>query len=319
MILSCLLLILGLGVLVTCADMLIEAAVRLASKLNISKLAISLTVVALGTSVPETVVSVLSALKGSSIAFSNVLGSNIANTALIMGVALLIGNIKITRNMKNESAKLTLVTGIFILLCIIGRGLNKISGIIMLIILSAYIFSLYKISKQDKQLEKADESEEWIYRLGKRILKNEWRIIVVFIVLGIIGLIVGGDLVVDSAINIAAALNINEGIIGASIIAIGTSLPELVTSIVAMRKKQDDIIIGNVIGSNIINILLILGISSVITPIVATKFEFIQIALLSIITLMFLIFSKTKKKFGKKEGIVLLTLYVVSLIIISIV
>lgn len=319
MILSCLFLVIGLGVLVICADMLIEASVRLASKLNISKLAISLTVVALGTSVPETVVSVLSALKGSSIAFSNVLGSNIANTALIMGVALLIGNIKITKNMKNESTKLTLVTGIFILLYIISRGINKVSGIIMLIILALYIFSLYKISKQDKELEESDEAEEWIYKLGKKILKNEWVIIGVYIILGIIGLIFGGNVVVDSAINIASALNINEGIIGASIIAIGTSLPELVTSIVAMKKKQNDIIIGNVIGSNIINILLILGISSIITPIVATKFEFIQLALLSIITLVFLIFSKTKKSFDRKEGMILLSLYVASLIIISVV
>lgn len=319
MILNCLFLILGLGILVICANMLIEASVRLANKLNISKLAISLTVVALGTSVPETVVSVLSALKGSSIAFSNVVGSNIANTALIMGVSLLIGNIKITKNMKNESLKLTLVTGIFILLCVLGNELNMISGVIMLIILTLYVFSLYKISKQDKELEESDESDEWIYRLGKRILKNEWVVIIVFIVLGILGLIFGGNLVVDSAISIAVELNINEGIIGASIIALGTSLPELVTSIVAIKKKQYDIIVGNIIGSNIINILLILGISSILTPILIGKFEFIQLAILSIITLVFLLFSKTKKSFDKKEGIILLILYVLSLVIISVV
>lgn len=307
------LLVIGLGMLVIASDMLIEASVRLAEKFHISKLAISLTVVALGTSVPETVVSILSAIKGSSIAFANVVGSNLANTALIIGVSLMIGNIFITKNMKNESLKLTLVTGIFLILCFVFKELNVITGIFMLIILAIYVFSLYKISKNDQELEDSDEGEEWIYRLGKRILRKEGLIIFVFIVVGILGLVFGGDIVVDSATNIATFLHINEGMIGASIIAIGTSLPELITAVLAMKKKQYDIVMGNVIGSNIINILLILGISGILTKIPIAQFEIIQLALLALITIVFLILTKMRQRLDKKEGILLLILYMISI------
>lgn len=318
MIINLILLLIGLTILVISADMLIEATVLFANKLKISKLAISLTVVALGTSIPETVVSILSAIKGSSIAFSNVIGSNIANTALIIGVCALSGNINITNNMRNESKKLTLVTGIFILICVLFRKINYILGILMLLMLAIYVFSLYKISKNDQELEESDEGEEWIYKIGKKLLKKEGLIIFVYIILGIVGLVIGGEFVVNNAIGIAEKMNINEGIIGASIIAIGTSLPELITSVMAMRKKQYDIIIGNIIGSDIINILLILGISSIMTTINIMTFELIQLLLLTIVTIMFFIFSKIRNRFERKEGIMLLIIYIISMLVISI-
>lgn len=319
MIISIALLALGLFFLVLASDMLIEASVRLAEKLHISKLAISLTVVALGTSVPETVVSIMSALKGSSIALANVLGSNIANSALIMGVALFFGEIIISKNMRNESTKLSLITIIFVALCLIFKELNVITGVIMILVLLIYLYSLYQISKEDNELEEADESEEWIYTVGKKILRNENLVIFVFIVLGILGLMFGGNLVVDHAINIAKLLNINEGVIGASIVALGTSLPELMTSIMAMKKKQADIIFGNIVGSNVINILLILGVSSILTPLKVSSFEYLQIILLSVVTLVFHIFSKRKDKFMRHEGIILLILYFVSMVLIYVV
>ena len=316
MFIEIILLIIGLAILSISADMLIDAVVRLAKKLNISKLVISLTLVALGTSIPETVVSIMSAVKGSSIAFSNVVGSNIANIALIVGVSLLIGNIILDKKMKMEINKMIFITGLFIVLCIAGFTLNKISGMIMIFCLGIYVFSLYKSSKEDENIEEeVEEEEETISKIGMLIFKKEWLLILGFVIFGFAGLIGGGELVVNNAINIARHFNINEGIIGATIAAVGTSLPELVTSTAAVRKKHYDILIGNVVGSNIINILLILGVSSVLVNIQITSFELISIAILTIITVTFYIFSRTSQKLNKMHGVILLLMYIASSII----
>lgn len=318
LIIKCILLLFGLFVLSVAADMLIEAVIRLAKKLNISKLIISLTLVALGTSIPETVVSILSALKGSSIAFSNVVGSNIANVALILGVSLLVGNIKLNKSMKLEVSKMILIKGLFIVLCIAGFVLNKISGIIMIFCLGIYVFSLYKASKDNDVIEEdVEESEELISKIGMLIFKKEWFMIIAYIIGGIVGLMAGGELVVNNAIDIAKILNINEGIIGATIVALGTSLPELMTSIVAIKKKHYDIIIGNVVGSNIINILLILGVSSVLVNIKIGMFELVSLAIMSIISILFYIFTRKQEKLTRLNGIIFLILYVASTIILT--
>lgn len=312
MVLNLLVLLIGLLILTISADMLIEASVRIASKLKISKLVVSLTIVALGTSIPETVVSIMSAIRGSSIAFANVVGSNIANIALILGISLLMDKIVISKEMKKEIVKMLIIKGIFIILVFIGYTLNYVDGIALLLLLIYYVYDLYKLSKSDKELEDSDEAEEWIYKLGMKIFKKEGLFIFSFMILGILGLIYGGNLVVNSAINIAKSLNINEGIIGATIVAVGTSLPELMTSIIAMKKKHHDIVIGNIVGSNVINILLILGISSIIQTIVITKFEILQIILMSITALVFSLFAIFKVKLNRLVGFILLLLFVIS-------
>lgn len=316
MILEIFLLAIGLVILSICADMLIIAAVKLADKLKISKLVISLTVVALGTSIPETIVSTLSALKGSSIAFSNVVGSNICNIALILGVSLFIDKIVINKKMEKEITKMMIIKTIFVILCVISFVLTKVSGIIMLLCLLLYILNLAKVSKNDEEFEDADDEEEWIYNVATKIFKNETVIIIVFLALGIFGLYEGGNLVVDSAIEIATRIGINEGIIGASLVAIGTSLPELITAISAMKKKEYEIVIGNIVGSNIINILLILGISSIITNIPIGNFEIIQLACLIFTSFLFFLFVKKDKTLTKFHGICLLATYALSMIVI---
>lgn len=316
MILEIFLLAIGLVILSICADMLIIAAVKLADKLKISKLVISLTVVALGTSIPETIVSTLSALKGSSIAFSNVVGSNICNIALILGVSLFIDKIVINKKMEKEITKMMIIKTIFVILCVISFVLTKVSGIIMLLCLLLYVLNLAKVSKNDEEFEDADDEEEWIYTVATKIFKNETVIIIVFLALGIFGLYEGGNLVVDSAIEIATRIGINEGIIGASLVAIGTSLPELITAISAMKKKEYEIVIGNIVGSNIINILLILGLSSILTNIPIGNFEIIQLACLIFTSLLFFLFVKKDKTLTKFHGICLLATYALSMIVI---
>lgn len=316
MILEIFLLAIGLVILSICADMLIIAAVKLADKLKISKLVISLTVVALGTSIPETIVSTLSALKGSSIAFSNVVGSNICNIALILGVSLFIDKIVINKKMEKEITKMMIIKTIFVILCVISFVLTKVSGIIMLLCLLLYVLNLVKVSKNDEEFEDADDEEEWIYNVATKIFKNETVIIIVFLALGIFGLYEGGNLVVDSAIEIATRIGINEGIIGASLVAIGTSLPELITAISAMKKKEYEIVIGNIVGSNIINILLILGLSSILTNIPISNFEIIQLACLIFTSLLFFLFVKKDRTLTKFHGICLLATYALSMIVI---
>ena len=315
MILDIILIIIGLAILVLSSNMLIEAVVKLAEKLHISKLIVSLTIVALGTSVPETVVSIMASLTGSSIAFSNIAGSNIINVCLVFGIALVAGNVVIHKNMKMEIEKMTAVTGLFIILSLIGMGIGKIDGIIMLLLLTVYILSLFIMSKKDKELEDSDEAEEWIYNLGLKIMKKDWIVITVFITIGCLGLFLGGDLVVDMATSIAIKLNVNEGIIGATIVAIGTALPELVTTIAAIRKKQFDIIIGNVVGSNIINILLVLGISGIVGKVTIGGFEIEQLVLLGLSTALMYYVTIHKKKIGRKEGIAFLVFYIATFIL----
>lgn len=319
MVVDIILLLLGLGVLSVAADMLIESVIRLAKRLKISKLIISLTLVALGTSIPETVVSIMSAFKGSSISFSNVVGSNIANVALILGISLLIGNITLDKKMKLEVNKMILVKFLLVVLCVIsGFCLNKITGIIMIFCLGLYIFNLYKISKENTEIdEEIEESEELVAKIGNLLFKNEWLLIIVYVILGILGLIGGGELVVENAIGIAKMLNINEGIIGATIVAIGTSLPELMTSISAVKKKHYDIIIGNIVGSNIINILLILGVSSVLVNINIGMFEMISSIIMFFIGIIFYIFTRKKDTLTKVHGIIFLMLYIISTFILT--
>lgn len=315
MVLDIILIMIGLAVLVIASNMLIEAVVKLAEKMHISKLIVSLTIVALGTSVPETVVSVMASISGSSIAFSNIAGSNIINICLVFGIALLASNVTIHKNMKMEIEKMTVVTGIFIILSVIGMGIGKVDGVIFLLMLSIYLVSLFVMSKKDKELEQSDEGEAWIYEIGLKIMKKDWIVILLFVGFGCLGLFFGGNLVVNTAESIATRLNVNEGIIGATIVAIGTALPELVTTIAALKKKHFDIIIGNVVGSNIINILLILGISGIVGKVAIGKFEIEQLVLLGLATAMMYYFTIHKKKIGRKEGIVFLVYYLATFIL----
>ncbi len=265
MLLSTLLLIVGFVLLVKGADWLVSGASSLAKRFNISELVIGLTIVAFGTSAPELVVNVLASFKGANdIALGNIIGSNIFNLLFILGIAGLIYPIAVHRNTVWREIPYSMFAALVVLLMandvfLDGNDNNIIDrtdGIMLLLFFVAFLYYAYlSIQSEDT----SQEEEETKVMSG---LKSGG-----FTLLGLVLLILGGKLVVDNAIAIAISLQISEKLIGLTIVAAGTSLPELATSCVAAYRKRSDIAIGNVVGSNIFNIFFILGISAVIGPI----------------------------------------------------
>ncbi len=255
MLITIILLVLGFLLLIKGADFLVDGSSSVAKRFGISNIVIGLTVVAFGTSTPELVVNLLSAFKGTTdIAIGNVLGSNIANIMLILGVTGLISPLVIKKNVVWKDMPFALLSGIVLLFLSIGAFISRIDGIILLAffgLFMVYIFSSIKNSPKD------EDEEIHQYGVGKSTL---------YIVGGLAFLVLGGKWVVDSAVTLATSWGLSEAVIGLTIVAIGTSLPELVTSVVAAKKGKADIAIGNVIGSNIFNIFWILGLTSVISP-----------------------------------------------------
>jgi cation:H+ antiporter len=261
MVISIVLLIIGFFLLIKGADYLVEGSSSLASKLKVSELLIGLTIVAFGTSTPELIVNIIASYQDNTgIAYGNVIGSNIVNILLILGIAGLIYPIKTEKNTVWKEIPLSLMAAVALLILCNDRILNgepsllsRGDGLILLlffIIFISYSFGLSKVEIQD--------------RPDIKIFSN--RRIVVYIIVGLAALFFGGRFVVNSAVNIAHRLNISEKLIALTIVSIGTSLPELFTSAVAAKNHKSDIAIGNVVGSNIFNIFFILGISAVIRP-----------------------------------------------------
>ncbi|HOX97070.1 MAG TPA: calcium/sodium antiporter, partial [bacterium] len=258
---------LGFPALLKGADLLVDGSVSIAKKFNISNIVIGLTIVAFGTSMPELVVNIMAGLNGNNeIAIGNVLGSNIANIFLILGVAALIYPLSTKQNTVWKEIPFSLlailVLGTLVNDQFIDGGpisiLSRIDGFILLAFFIIFFYYIIGISKGDKSAAEADLKE-----------MATWKSFL-YIALGLVGLMFGGKWVVDGAVAIATALNISQSLIGLTIVAVGTSLPELATSAVAAYKKQTDIAIGNVVGSNIFNIFWILGLGSIINPIIFT-------------------------------------------------
>ncbi len=258
MFIDILLLVVGLAVLVAGAEFLVRGSVSIASKFSISPLVIGMTIVAFGTSAPELIVSVKAALIGSSdIAIGNVVGSNIANIALILGITALIFPIAIDKQSINvDWPMMIFASGLFYLFMLDGNIARWEGVILFLALVSFTIWLINNSKKKNKDLEK-DENKEKV-NLTKASL---------FIAIGLIGLYFGADWFIISSVNIAQELGMSQHIIGVTVVAFGTSVPELVTSAVAAFRKQDDISIGNLIGSNIFNILGVIGLSGIIQPI----------------------------------------------------
>jgi len=309
LIINILLIILGMALLVKGGDMLVDGASNLARRFKISELAIGLTIVAFGTSSPELVVSLSAAIGShSEIALGNVIGSNNFNLFFILGITGLIAPIAVQKNTVRFEIPFSLfaVIVLFILANINffpdeKNMLTRIDGAILLLFLGLFLFYVYK------NMKTTSAGDEIISVKTLSLTK-----IILFIVLGLTFLILGGRITVNSAVAIAHALNISEKVIGLTIIAVGTSLPELVTSITAIVKKSDDIAIGNIIGSNIFNIFLILGVSSVISPI---KYSLvfnkdIYILVFGTILLLLAMFTGKKKKLDRWEAAILLAIYI---------
>ncbi|AWX44484.1 putative membrane protein [Flagellimonas maritima] len=307
MILSSILIIVGFLSLIFGANWLVDGASSLAKKNNVSDLVIGLTIVAFGTSAPELVVNSVASFNGlSDIVLGNIIGSNSFNLFIILGIAGLIYPITVQSSTAWKEIPISLIVAI--LLFVFGNDFffnqnPKISRVDGLVLLAGFICFIYYVFRQLKQ-EKTD-----IINYEHKSNLKIWTLVL----FGVAGLIIGGKLVVDNSINIATQLGISQKVIGLTIIAAGTSLPELVTSIVAALRKNSDIAIGNVIGSNIFNILLILSISSLLNPIEYNT-NFNQDLLILIGGTVFLViamFTGKRKKLDRWEALILLSFYLI--------
>ncbi|MBP3917074.1 MULTISPECIES: calcium/sodium antiporter [unclassified Clostridium] len=319
-------LIVGFFLLIKGADIFVSGASNISKKLGIPSVIVGLTIVSLGTSAPELAVSAISSLEGSNeIAVGNVLGSNLFNTLMVLGVTTIIMALTIKKSEVKRDFSINILVTILLLLLtfttLLGGKDNYISrldGIVLLIGCISYITYLIlsvkkgKVSSENVQEELALESTNEI-SIFKSIFK---------LVIGVAGIVIGGQIVVDSATSIATSLGMSEKLVGLTIVAIGTSLPELVTSVVAAIKGEEDIALGNILGSNIFNILLIIGLSSAISPIAVSSnliFDFVFLIVVTlIIGIMIFINKSEEKRFGKKEGIILVVFYVIYMIYIII-
>ena len=292
-----LLLAVGFTLLVKGADWFVDGASGLARKFGIPQLVIGLTIVAMGTSIPEAAVSITAALKeNADIAVGNVVGSNILNILIILGLASVIAPLTVRKStFKVEIPFMVMITVVFVLLGRSGKGISKSEGIVLwvlFLIYLAYFFVLAKNSKEEKQ------------EVEKRTFK-----LLFYIFAGAVVVVAGSDITVDSATEIAKILGVGERFIGLTIVALGTSLPELVTSVVAARKGNADIAVGNIVGSNIFNILFVLGTSALITP-VPYQAEFFADGIFAVAAGVLLwVFCLKNKKLMRPGGIVMLLCY----------
>ncbi len=311
MLLECAILIAGLILVVIGADCLVDGSSSIAKRIGISDFVIGLTVVGMGTSAPEFVVSIIGAIQGNGdIAIGNVVGSNIFNVFLILGVTALIFPMEITKLNRQKDIPLN----IFITIVLIVLGLNKtlfglgqnvlsrLDGIVLLLLFAAYIYMCFHFDKPEEA--DATDTEE----INKKEIKTLPAILM--IAGGLAGLIFGGKLFVNSATGIARMLNVSDKLIAVTILAGGTSLPELVTCIVAALKKKGQLALGNIIGSNIFNILLILGGAAVINPLSFAGMSYVDLGalLVSSIALFTCIYSGKKDILDRLDGVILLLL-----------
>lgn len=282
---------------------LIRGSSSLSIRVGISPLVVGLTVVAFGTSSPELLVSLKAAIMGSSsIALGNVIGSNIANIALILGLSAVITPIEVHANVIKREIPIMIVVSLLLIFFLLDGTLGFIEGLIFIILLIAYtVVNILLSLKENKEIEK--EFEEG--------LKSRLNIplATLFIIVGLVLLFFGADLFLKGAVSLAKMFNVSDAIIGLTIVAVGTSLPELFTSIIATIKKESDIAVGNVVGSNIFNILSILGISAIIVPISSSQISIIDLGAMLAAALILLPLSYTGFRISRLEGLLLLIGY----------
>lgn len=293
-----LLLLIGFVLLIKGADFFVDGSSSLARIMKVPSVIIGLTIVAMGTSAPEASVSVNAALAGSNdIAISNVIGSNLFNGLVVVGVCAFMAGFKTNPEILKRDMPLNIIVTAILYIMLLDRHINHIEGIILLISMAVYIAVM--VISALKNRETADECK--ILSLPKSLI---------FIIGGLISVIFGGTLVVDNACLIAKDFGVSENFIGLTIIAIGTSLPELVTSITATRKGDSGLALGNAIGSNLFNILFILGMSATICPLNVLSESIIDCIILLVSAVILYVFARTKKTMNRWEGIVCVFLYV---------
>lgn len=306
---SLVLLVIGFVLLIKGADFFVEGSSSVAKMLKVPSIIIGLTIVAMGTSLPECAVSITASMtNNNALAVSNAVGSNIFNLMVVCGFCALFNPLAVDKSTLKKEFPFSMICAVLLLVCgYIAMELGRVDGLILLVLFVCFLVWMVR-SALKARAEASDEEYEVL---------PVWKCIV-FILGGIVAIKFGGDFVVDGASTIAAKMGLSQNLIGLTIVACGTSLPELVTSVVAARKNELDMALGNVIGSNIFNILLVLGVAATISPIVFIMENVIDIAILTGMSLIVWAFAWTKQKLDKKEGIIMLLMYAVYLVYICI-
>lgn len=310
------LLIIGFALLIGGADYFVRGASSIAANLKVSPLLIGLTIVAFGTSSPEATVSMVAAFEGNAgVAIGNVIGSNIFNITLVVGLTALLNPLRVESTTIRKEIPFTLLAGVALLILISDRFLQSLSdnfitrsdGFVLLLFFTVFLYYIFEVARRGRESKTAEDTPAASASWTKNIL---------FTLIGLAAIIFGGDLVVGSATEIAFSFGMSETLVGLTIVAVGTSLPELITSVTAAVKKQSDIALGNIVGSNIFNIFFVLGAASVIAPLSVNSKIFTDVGIMIILTVILLIFSRTNYKIGKLEGIVLAVIYILYMVYI---
>lgn len=304
---SVVLLVVGFVLLIKGADFFVEGSSSVAKMLKVPSIIIGLTIVAMGTSLPECAVSITASMtNNNALAVSNAVGSNIFNLMVVCGFCALFNPLGVEKSTLKKEFPFSMVCAILLLVCgYIAMELGRVDGLILLAVFVCFL--VWMVTSALKARANAGDEEYEVLPVWKCI---------VFIVGGIIAIKFGGDFVVEGASTIAAKMGLSQNLIGLTIVACGTSLPELVTSVVAARKNELDMALGNVIGSNIFNILFVLGIAASISPIAFITENIVDIAILVAMSVLVWIFAWTKQKLDKMEGAIMLLLYAVYLVYI---
>lgn len=303
-------LVLGFVMLVKGADLFVDGASGVATKFGIPQIVIGLTIVAMGTSAPEAAVSITAAFAGNAdITIGNIVGSNILNILIILGISTLVYPLAIQKSTLIIDIPVVLLATVVLYLLGFDSKISRIDGIIMLIVFAAYLFYLFTVAKKEASQKKLSETTEHIQSEENVTKEISLLKALIFTVIGLVLIVGGSKFVVNSATAIAKALGLSQRFIGLTIVALGTSLPELFTSVTAALKKNSDIAIGNIVGSNIFNILFIVGLSGLIIPVpFATDFRFDTI-ISGVAAILLLLFCLPKKKLPRFAGVIMLICY----------
>lgn len=305
---SFLILIIGFFFLIKGADLFVEGAASIARRFHVPAMVIGLTIVAMGTSAPEAAVSITSSLAGQNdMSVANVVGSNFFNILVVLGVSAIIAKLPVQEDTIKKDAPFLLIVSALLLLFGLNLNISRIEGLILLAVFTYFLIDTVKSAKKGSQQNSNEAATTMDIEVSE---ESSMPKTILLSIIGIVGIVLGGDMVVDSATNIATSFGMSANLVGLTIVAVGTSLPEFVTSVVAIKKGETEIAIGNVIGSNIFNILLVLGLSATISPIVISTFALIDVVFMVAITVLLYLFMKKENSLVKLQGIIFLVIYI---------
>jgi len=308
-------LVVGFVLLVKGADFFVEGSSDVAKRLKIPSVIIGLTIVAMGTSLPETAVSVTASIQGNNaLAVSNATGSNIFNLMVVVGLCAIMASVSVSGEMLKRDIPISIVAALLLLVFgKIGMQVGRIDGCVLLVLFIVYIILMVRSALRSRNAEMKKETNDQ----KETSMMPIWKCII-SIIGGVCAIALGGNWVVDGASTIAGALGLSQTLIGLTIVSIGTSLPELVTSVVAARKNEVDMALGNAIGSNIFNILMVLGIAGAISPITFITENIIDIVVLLVFSIIVWLLGWKNKGLKRKEGVCMVALYIIYMIYICV-